>query len=109
MRSHYIATCLVLTSLLISPCFADDAATNARPMPLEPLTRARAAEILANTDVIAEDITRQIKSLRNPAEAAVVDDIRDVIAHSSEWEWYSRDHGILLAIPVKHVHAGINY
>ena len=42
-----------------------------------------------------------MKNLRNPAEAALVDDLSAVLSHSSEWEWYSRDHGILLAIPVK--------
>jgi len=101
VHSHYIAPALLFTSFLISPCFADGEAANPKQMPLQPLTRASAAQILANTDSIAEDLIRQIKSLRNPGEAAVVDDLHDVIANSSDWEWYSRDHGILLAIPVK--------
>jgi hypothetical protein len=101
MRPHSIAACLIMASCLVSPCSADDEAANVRPMPLEPLTRARASQVLADTDTLAEDLTRQIKNLRNPAEAAVIDDLHDVLTHSSEWEWYSRDHGILLAIPVK--------
>jgi len=83
------------------PCFADDEAAPANPRPLTSLTRGHAAQILADTDTLAEDLSKQIKNLRNPAEATLVDDLRDVLSHSSEWEWYSRDRGILLAIPVK--------
>jgi hypothetical protein len=102
MRSRRIAACLILASCLVSPCFAaDDEQTDAGSTTLEPLTRGRAAQILSNTDTLAEDLARQIKSLRSSYEADVVDDIRDVLSHSSEWRWYSRDHGILLAIPVK--------
>jgi hypothetical protein len=103
MRSRRIAACLVLASCLVSPCFAadDDEAADVRPMAVEPLTRGRAAEILDNSSDVAEALVRQIKNLRNPTEAAVVDDVRDSLTHSSEWRWYSRDHGLLLAIPVK--------
>jgi len=102
MHSHRIAAGLVLASCLISPCFAADEETaNVKQTRVEPLTRSRAAQILADTDTIAEDLLKQMKNLRNPAEAALVDDLSAVLSHSSEWEWYSRDHGILLAIPVK--------
>lgn len=101
MRSPIIAACLVMASVLIQPCCADDRAGDVKPPQMEPLTRDRAAQILANTDSLADDLTRQITKLRNPAEAAAVDDLQGVLAHASEWEWYSRDHGILLAIPVK--------
>ena len=102
MRSFRIAACLVLASCLISPCLgADEEAVAVKPSRVVPLTRGRAAQILADTDTIAEDLSRQMKNLRDPAEAALVDDLSEVLSHSSEWQWYSRDHGILLAIPVK--------
>lgn len=102
MHSYRIAACLVLALCLVSPCLAADEETaNVKQTRVEPLTRGRAAQILAETDTIAEDLLKQMKNLRNPAEAALVDDLSEVLAHSSEWEWYSRDHGILLAIPVK--------
>jgi hypothetical protein len=102
MRSDFVFACLVAASCLASPCLAADEETApVRPTRVEPLTRSRAAEILADTDTIAEDLLKQMKNLRNPAEAALVDDLSAVLSHSSEWEWYSRDHGILLAIPVK--------
>ena len=102
MRSDFVFACLVAASCLASPCLAADEETApARPTRVEPLTRSRAAEILADTDTLAEDLLKQMKNLRNPAEAALVDDLSAVLSHSSEWEWYSRDHGILLAIPVK--------
>ena len=101
MRSRLIAAGLLLASCLVSPCFADvetaDKTADARPSLTEPLSRDRATQILASTDVIAEALTRQIKSHSN----RYVDDVRNVMSHSSEWEWYSRDRGILLAIPVK--------
>ena len=102
MRSDFVFACLVLASCLVSPCLAADEETaTVRPNRVEPLTRGRAAQILADTDTIAEDLLKQMKNLRNPAEAALVDDLSVVLSHSSEWEWYSRDRGILLAIPVK--------
>ena len=100
MRSRIIAHFLVLAACLVAPCFGDDEAVAVR-QPVEPLTRSLATQILTNSDTIAEGLARQIKSLRNPAEADQIDDIRDVMNASTEWRWYSRDHGILLAIPVK--------
>ena len=102
MRSFPVAACLVLASCLVSPCLgADDGVVAVQPSRVVPLTRGRAARILADTDTIAEDLLMQMKKLRDPAEAALVDDLSEVLSHSSEWQWYSRDRGILLAIPVK--------
>jgi hypothetical protein len=102
MHPGRIAVMLITSAFLrTAVCCAQDDVAAVRSSAIEPLTRGRAAQILANTDAIADDLTRQIKSLRNPAEAAVIDDIGDVLAHSSEWQWFSRDRGILLAIPVK--------
>lgn len=102
MHAPRIAVSLFALALpMISTGRADDEPVTSKPRAVEPLTRGRAAEILANTDAIADDLGRQIKSLRNPLEAAIIDDVRDVLSQSAEWEWYSRDRGILLAIPVK--------
>lgn len=68
---------------------------------IQPLTRGSAAEILANADSVAEGLERMIKNPGNPRDEAIFSDVRDVMAHSSEWRWYSRDKGILLAIPVR--------
>jgi hypothetical protein len=68
---------------------------------LQLLTRGRATEILANTDTIADGLARLIKNPGNPQDEAIFDDVSDVMAHESEWRWYSRDHGVLLAIPVR--------
>mgnify|MGYP006269811285 CR=1 FL=1 len=45
--------------------------------------------------------TTEIKRTGNPSRIAEFDDVRDVMAHASEWRWYSRDNGILLAIPIR--------
>lgn len=67
----------------------------------QPLTRAGASEILANTDSVAEGLERMMRKPGNPRDEAIFADVKDVMAHSSEWRWYSRDKGILLAIPVR--------
>jgi hypothetical protein len=92
---------LVPTVGLTVRCLGDDAAADGSPATRDVLTRGRAAEVLAQTDTLAEDLSRQITTLRNPAEAAAIDDVRDVLSQAPEWRWYSRDHGILLAIPVR--------
>ena len=43
----------------------------------------------------------EVKRTGNPSRIAAFDDVRDVMAHASEWRWYSRDNGILLAIPIR--------
>ena len=113
MRSMLVAGCCMLAAFsLMTPCRAQDdpvsqSTSQASTQPatqrvtIEPLTRSRATEILADTDSLGDDVMRQMRSLRNPYEAAAIDDISDVMAHASEWRWYSRDRGILLAIPVR--------
>jgi hypothetical protein len=104
MRSIRIVVCLLVASCLPTVCRAQEEPATlpaTRPAAIEPLTRSRARAILADTDAIGEDVMRQIRTLRNPLEAAVIEDISDVMSHASEWRWYSRDHGILLAIPVR--------
>lgn len=43
----------------------------------------------------------EVKRYGNPSRIATFDDVRDVMADASEWRWYSRDNGILLAIPIR--------
>jgi len=91
---------LIAVACLASTCLAADATAGSKTA-LQPLTRGRASEILANTDTIADGIDRLIKKPGTPQDEAILDDVSDVMAHVSEWRWYSRDHGVLLAIPVR--------
>lgn len=52
-------------------------------------------------DGLVEAATKEVKRSRDQFRIAAFDDVRDVMAHASEWIWYSRDNGILLAIPVR--------
>lgn len=101
MPLRRLAACLILVPCLAVPCRAADDQPASAARSLQPLTRARAAQILAGTSALGDDVTRQMKNLKNPYESAVIDDVSDVLSDSSEWQWYSRDHGVLLAIPVK--------
>jgi len=101
MHSRSITALFVFASCLMSPCLADDETVNVRPMTIDQLTRGRASQLLANTDAVGEDLARQIKNVKSPTDASTVDDLSGVLSHFSEWRWYSRDRGILLAIPVK--------
>lgn len=68
---------------------------------LLPISRGQAERILADTDTLASELQMQISEARGPGQSIVLDDVRSVMSHSSEWRWYSRDHGILVAIPVR--------
>ena len=92
--------CLAILSCIACPCLAADQPAG-QTLRIEPLTRGRATEVLANIDDIAEGVERQIRNPGSPRDEAILDDVRGVMAHASEWRWYSRDHGILLAIPVR--------
>jgi hypothetical protein len=61
----------------------------------------RTASEIPGVDGLVEMTTLEFKRARNPSQIAAFDDVRDVMAHASEWRWYSRDRGILLAIPVR--------
>ena len=95
VRTLAVSACL--TPVL---CFAEESGSGSETS-LQPLTRARASEILANTDSVAEGLERMMRKPGNPRDEAIFADVKDVMAHSSEWRWYSRDKGILLAIPVR--------
>lgn len=86
--------CLVSPSL-VAFCFGDG--VNA---PIKPLSRSRAAEVLARASVLADDVSLELANLGDSAEAVAIDDVRDVLERPSLWRWYWRDHGILVAMPV---------
>lgn len=50
---------------------------------------------------LVDATAKEVKRTGNPSRIAAFEDVRDVMAHASEWRWYSRDNGILLAIPVR--------
>jgi hypothetical protein len=52
-------------------------------------------------DRLVEAATTEVKRSGDRFRIAAFDDVRDVMAHASEWIWYSRDNGVLLAIPVR--------
>jgi hypothetical protein len=92
--------CLAILSCIACPCLAADQPPG-QTLRIEPLTRGRATEVLANIDDIAEGVERQIRNPGSPRDEAILDDVRGVIALPSEWRWHYRDHGLLLAIPVR--------
>jgi hypothetical protein len=52
-------------------------------------------------DGLVEATRTEVKRTGNQLRIAMFDDVRDVVAHASEWRWFSRDNGVLLAIPVR--------
>lgn len=50
---------------------------------------------------VLDAATKEVKRSGNPSQIAAFADVRDVMTHASEWRWYSRDNGILLAIPIR--------
>ena len=100
MHRHFVR-CLVV-ALSCSPwcCLAAD--PEGEPVSnVLPLSRAQSGQILANADSIAESLDKQITRVSDPRLAVVLEDVRAMAADPSEWRWYSRDHGILLAISVR--------
>jgi len=87
---------------LLAACLA----TGAEPAG-ETLSRREAAEILVNAPAIGEEIQGRLDDRRVPVdedekrEFKAFDDVRDVMTRASEWRWYARDGGILLAISVR--------
>jgi hypothetical protein len=58
-------------------------------------------EGMPGIDTLADTTAKQVRRSGDPSRIAAFDDVRDVMSHASEWRWYSRDNGILLAIPVR--------
>ena len=52
-------------------------------------------------DGLVDAAGTEVKRSGKASRIAAFDDVRDVMAHASEWRWYSRDNGILLAIPIR--------
>ncbi len=65
------------------------------------LSERRAGRIVADGASIGDEIVRELAGLSDPNEAAIVEDVLDVLPHPSEWRWYQRDHGLLIALDVR--------
>lgn len=82
-------------------------AAPAAPLPPPPapqaefLTHRRAADMLATSDSLGDELARRLANTLGERTPSRLDDAVDIMAAPSEWRWYSRDHGILLAIPVR--------
>lgn len=99
MHRRFIARFVLASCCLVSAGFA--AEPSAQLPQVEPMSRARAARVFESADTIAENLERQIAASRDPGLAVILDDLRSVMTPPAEWRWYSRDHGILLAISVR--------
>ena len=89
--------------VFVIPCLlAAWMATGVLAAPPQPASGGRwtPAEI-SGIDRLVEAATLEVKRTGSPSQIAAFDDVRDVMAHASEWRWYTRDSGILLAIPVR--------
>jgi len=81
------------------------AALAAARLPAAALQDADAAlrlpAMMPGIDTLIETAAKQVRRSGDASRIAAFEDVRDVMAHASEWRWYSRDTGILLAIPVR--------
>jgi hypothetical protein len=89
--------------VFLIPCFIAGWAT-----PLLPAGEAKTATIagwnpaeIPGINGLVEAAGTEVKRTGNQWRIAAFDDVRDVVVHASEWHWYSRDNGVLLAIPVR--------
>jgi hypothetical protein len=64
------------------------------------ISRSVAESILAKSDALGQRISKQIMDVTGGGESALLS-LQDSIEHSSQWRYYYRDRGILIAIPVK--------
>lgn len=67
---------------------------------VEPLTRGRGEALVANSGALADAVGRFIQHPEAARDEAILDDVRGVMASPSEWRWYYRDHGLMVAVPV---------
>lgn len=124
MRFHRSMALLLIACLCTSLRAGESTNTNT-PFLVEPLTRGRAAAILANTDELAQAIDSRINTPLGPYEPrpvarpgapaipaaveqvelsrqrSIIDDVRGVLASPWEWRWYARDGRILVAVPTR--------
>lgn len=99
MTSRRLAV-FATVALLTSPALA--VAEPAVGLPrVEPLTRGRGEMLVANADALADDVGRFVQHPGAARDEAILDDVRGVMASTSEWRWYYRDHGLMVAVPVR--------
>ncbi len=99
--AHRRVALVTAASLLAFPGLAGaQPATTFMPR-VEPLTRGHGEALVANADALADDVARFIQQPEAARDAAILDDVRGVMASTSEWRWYYRDHGLMVAVPVR--------
>lgn len=93
---------LVLAFALPCPCLAaaDEPGITSFLPRVEPLTRGRGEALVANSSTLADDVARFIQQPEAARDEAILDDVRGVMASTSEWRWYYRDHALMVAVPV---------
>lgn len=64
------------------------------------ISKTVAESILATSETLGQRIQKQITAIKGDSDSALVS-VQDVIEPSSNWRYYYRDRGILIAIPVK--------
>lgn len=64
------------------------------------ISKTVAESILSTSETLGQRIQKQIKAITGDSDSALVS-IQDVIEPASNWRYYYRDRGILIAIPVK--------
>ena len=101
MLARRFAT-LVLAFALPFPCLAvaDEPGITSFLPRVEPLTRGRGEALVANSSTLADDVARFIQQPEAARDEAILDDVRGVMASTSEWRWYYRDHALMVAVPV---------
>ena len=66
-----------------------------------PTAAGRTPAEIPGINGLVDAASTEVKRTGNPSRIAEFDDVRDVMTHATEWRWYSRDNGILLAIPIR--------
>lgn len=84
------------------PALAEiDDGAESRPGAVTWLSERRAGQIVADATSLGDEMVRELGNLADPTEAAILEDVLDAVPYPSEWRWYPRDRGLLIAAPVR--------
>lgn len=98
MRLSNVAWSIMVCAALSLPAAHEAAATETR----DPSAAAGwNPAAIPGMETLVDAAARQVKRTGDATRIAAFEDVRDVMAHASEWRWYARDNGILLAIPIR--------
>jgi hypothetical protein len=93
MESGDMLRCMLICGFLLAgPCAWADLTREQASIP-----KRLADRIIADSDAYGVDAQRKIAESTDSDLA----DVSDVIDHASQWRYYSRDRGVMVAIPVK--------